>query len=118
VSWYFLAVQRAFRWKFGRREHLEWSYSHYCHLVGKVETSVGGKWLPHRPSVVGVSCNLRDTLRRFNALSDDNLDVVFLLRRRSEGGMNNFVTEDTSVIKERVARGSKVLPKKLSTECV
>ena len=32
--------------------------------------------------------------------------------------MNNFVTEDTSVIKERVARGGQVLPKRQSTECV
>ena len=30
-------------------------------------------------------------LWRFNARSDVNLDVVVLLRRRSEGGMNNFV---------------------------
>jgi hypothetical protein len=39
------------------------------------------------------------------ARSDGNLDVVVLLRRRSEDGMNNFVTEDASVIKEMVARG-------------
>ena len=36
----------------------------------------------------------------------------------SEVGMNNFVTEDASVIKERVARGGQVLPKRRSTECV
>jgi hypothetical protein len=38
--------------------------------------------------------------------------------RRSEGGMNNFVTEDASIFKERVARGGQVLPKRRSTECV
>jgi hypothetical protein len=48
----------------------------------------------------------------FNARSDGNLDVVVLLRRRSEGGINNFVTE------ERVVRGGHVLPKRRSTECV
>jgi hypothetical protein len=37
--------------------------------------------------------------------SDDNLDIVVVLRRRSKGGMNNFIMEDASVIKERVARG-------------
>ena len=47
-------------------------------------------------SVVGVSWNLRDVtvLWQFNARSDGNLDFVVLLRRRSEGGMNNFVKED------------------------
>ena len=71
-------------------------------------------------SVVGVSWNLRDVtvLWQFNARSDGNLDFVVLLRRRSEGGMNNFVTEDSSVIKERVARGGQVLPKRRSTEFV
>jgi hypothetical protein len=57
-------------------------------------------------------------LWRFNARSDGNLDVVVLLRRRSEGGRKNFVTEDASVIKERVAWGGQVLPKRRSTECV
>ena len=53
-----------------------------------------------------MSWNLRDVtvLWRFNARSDGNLDVVVLPRRRSEGGMNSFVTEDASVIKERVDR--------------
>ena len=50
--------------------------------------------------------------------SDGNLDVVVLLRCRSEGGMNNFVTEVASVIKERVVWGGQVLPKRRSTECV
>jgi hypothetical protein len=54
----------------------------------------------------------------FNARSDDNLDVVVHLRRWTEGGMNSFLTEDASVIKERVARGGQVLPKRRSTECV
>jgi hypothetical protein len=49
---------------------------------------------------------------------DGNLDVVVLLRHRYEGGVNNFVTEDASVIKERVTRGGQVLPKRRSTECV
>jgi hypothetical protein len=55
-----------------------------------------------------VSWKLRDVtvLWQFTARFDGNLDVVVLVRRRSEGGMNNFVTEDASVIKERVARGS------------
>jgi hypothetical protein len=76
--------------------------------------------LPHRPSVVGVSWNLRNVtdLVRFNARSDSNLDVVVLLRRRSEGGMNTFTTEDASVIKERAARGGQMLPKRRLTECV
>jgi len=47
-----------------------------------------------------------------------NLDVLVLLRRRFEDGMNNFVTEDASVIKEIVARGGQVLQKRRSTECV
>jgi len=73
-----------------------------------------GKWLPHRPSVVDVSWNLRDVtvLWWFNARCDGNLDVVVVLRRWSEGGMNSFVTEDASVIKERVARRGQVLPKR------
>jgi hypothetical protein len=50
--------------------------------------------------------------------SDDDLEVVVFLRRRSEGGMNNSVTEHASVIKERVARVSQVLPKRLSSECI
>jgi hypothetical protein len=67
-----------------------------------------------------VSWNLRDVtvLWQFNARSDSNLDVLVLMRRRSEGGMNNFVTEDASVIKERVVWGGQVLPKRRSTECV
>ena len=67
-----------------------------------------------------MSWNLRDVtvLLRFNGRSDGNLDVVVLLRRRSEGGMNNFVTEDASAIKENVARVGQVLPKGQSTECV
>jgi hypothetical protein len=32
--------------------------------------------------------------------------------------VNNFVTEDTSVIKERVAWGSQMLLKRLLTECM
>jgi hypothetical protein len=44
---------------------------------------------------------------RFNARSDGNLDVVVLLRRRFDGGMNSFVTQDASLIKERAARGAK-----------
>jgi hypothetical protein len=59
-----------------------------------------------------------EILWRFKARSDGELDVVVLLRRRSEGCMNNFVTEDVSVVKERVARGGQVLPKRRSTECV
>ena len=55
---------------------------------------------------------------RFKARSDGNLDVLVALRCRSEGGLNNFVTEDASVIKERVARGGQVLPKRRSTGCV
>jgi hypothetical protein len=51
--------------------------------------------MPHRPSVVGVFWNLW----RFNAHSEGNFDVVVLLRRRSKGGMNNFVTKDACVIK-------------------
>jgi hypothetical protein len=43
----------------------------------------------------GVSWNLW----RFKARSDGNLDAVVVLRRRSEGGMNIFVTEDASVIR-------------------
>ena len=67
-----------------------------------------------------MSWNLRDVtvLWRFNARSDGNLDVVVLLRRRSEGDMNSFVTEEASVIKEKVARGGQVLPERRSTECV
>jgi hypothetical protein len=48
-----------------------------------------------------VSWNLRDVITvlwLFNTRSDGNFDVVVILRRRSEGGMNNFVTEDASVI--------------------
>ena len=49
-----------------------------------------------------MSCNLRDVrvLWRFNARSDGNFDVVVLLKRRSEDGMNSSVTEDASVIKD------------------
>jgi hypothetical protein len=47
------------------------------------------------PTVFDVSWNLW----RFNVRSDGSLDVVVLLRRRSEGGMKNFVTEDASLIK-------------------
>ena len=67
-----------------------------------------------------MSWNLRDVtvLWRFNAHSDGNLDVVVLLRRPSEGGMDIFVTEDASVIKEMAARRGQVLPKRRSTECV
>jgi len=67
-----------------------------------------------------MSWNLRDVtvLWRFNARSNGNLDVVVLLRRRSEGGMNNFITEDASVTKERIVRGGQVLPKRWSTECL
>jgi hypothetical protein len=67
-----------------------------------------------------VSWNLRDVtvLWRFNARFDGNLEVVDPLRRRFEGGMNNFVTEDASVVKEMVARGGQVLPKRGPTECV
>jgi hypothetical protein len=50
--------------------------------------------------------------------SDSNLDVMVFLRHQSEGGMNNFITEDASDIKERVTRGGQVLPKRLSAECV
>jgi hypothetical protein len=57
-------------------------------------------------------------LCRSNARSYINFDIVVLLRRRSEGGMNNFVREDASVIKERVARRGQVLPKRRLTECV
>jgi hypothetical protein len=48
--------------------------------------------------------NFRDVtdLWHFNGPSDGNLDVVVLLRRLSEGGMNSFVTEDASVIKENM----------------
>ena len=35
-----------------------------------------------------------------------------ILRRRSVGGMNSFVKEDASVIKESVARGGQVSPKR------
>jgi hypothetical protein len=54
-----------------------------------------------------VSWNLR---WRFNARSDGYLDIVVLLRRRSEGGMNNFVTEDASIIpgKGRAGRPSVI----------
>jgi hypothetical protein len=49
--------------------------------------------------------------------SDSSLDIMVLLRHRSEGGMNNFVTDDASVIKERVAQGGfagmGVLPQQL-----
>jgi hypothetical protein len=38
--------------------------------------------------------------------------------RSGPPGMNNFVIEDASVIKERVAKGGQVLPKRRSTECV
>jgi hypothetical protein len=48
-------------------------------------------------------------LWRFNARSDGNLAVVVLLRRQSEGGMNNFVTENASVFKESVAQRGQVL---------
>ena len=67
-----------------------------------------------------MSWNLRDVtvLWLLNARSNGNLDIVVLLRRRSEGGMNNFITEDASVIKERVARGGQVLLKRRSTECM
>jgi hypothetical protein len=51
------------------------------------------------------SWRVLEFLWRFNARSDGNLNVAVLLRRRSEGGKNNFVTEDVSVIKESVARG-------------
>jgi hypothetical protein len=60
-------------------------------------------------------CN---NLWRFNARFDGNLDVVVLLIRRPEGGMNSFVTEDASVIKERDARGGQMLPKRRSAECL
>jgi hypothetical protein len=48
-----------------------------------------------------VSWNLRDVtvLWRFNERSDCNLDVVVLLRRRSEGGMNSLIIEGASVVK-------------------
>jgi hypothetical protein len=65
-----------------------------------------------------VPWNLRDVLWQFDARSDGNLDVVALLKRRSEGGINKFVTEDASVIKERVVRRGLALPKRRSTECV
>ena len=63
-----------------------------------------------------MSWNLRyvTVLWRFNA----RFDILFHLRRRSEGGMNSFVTEDASVIKERVARGGVVLPQRRVTEYV
>jgi hypothetical protein len=51
-----------------------------------------------------VSWNLRD-VTAFSVHSDGSLDVVVLLGRQSEGGMNNFITEDASVIKERVTQG-------------
>jgi hypothetical protein len=54
----------------------------------------------------------------FNARSHGNMDVVVLMRRRSKCNMNSFFIEDASVIKERVARGSQVLSKARSTECV
>jgi hypothetical protein len=57
-------------------------------------------------------------LWRFNARSNGNLDDVVLLRRRSKGGMNNFVPADASVVKKRVARGDQVLPTRQSTGCV
>jgi hypothetical protein len=59
------------------------------------------KLLPHRPRVFSLSWNLRNAtaLWQFNARSDGNLGVVVLLRRRSEGGMNSSVTENSSVIK-------------------
>jgi hypothetical protein len=47
----------------------------------------------------GVEIQLSWNLWRFNARSDGNLEVVVLLRRRSEGGMKNFVTEDAFVVK-------------------
>jgi hypothetical protein len=50
--------------------------------------------------------------------SNSNLEVVGLLRSRSEGGMNSFVTEDVSVLKGRVVRGGQVLLKSQLTECV
>ena len=67
-----------------------------------------------------MSWNLRDVtvLWRFSARSDDNFDVVVLLKRRSEYGMNSFVTEDAFVIKEMVALRGQVLPKRRSTERV
>jgi hypothetical protein len=67
-----------------------------------------------------MSWNLCDVtiLWRFNAHSDGNLDVVVLLRRRSKGGMNNFITEDASIIKERVTPRGQVLPKRWPTECM
>ena len=45
-----------------------------------------------------MSWNLRDVtvLWLFNARSDGNLEVVVLQRRRSEGVLNSFVTEDLS----------------------
>jgi hypothetical protein len=55
----------------------------------------GNGCLTDRPTVVGVSWNLW----WFNARSFGSLDVVVLLRRQSEDGMNNFVTEDASVTK-------------------
>ena len=50
--------------------------------------------------------------------SNGNLDIVVLLRHWTKGGIKNFVTEDASVIKERVVQGGQVLPKRRSTECV
>jgi hypothetical protein len=46
-----------------------------------------------------------------------NEDIVVLLRHQSEGGVNNFVTEDAYVIKKTVAqRGQMLIRQKLLGE--
>jgi hypothetical protein len=62
-----------------------------------------------------VVLNLREVtvLWRFNGRPDDNLDGEVLRHRQFEGGMNNFTTDATSVIKGRVAQEDQALPKTL-----
>jgi hypothetical protein len=80
--------------------------------------SVNQCWKEMAASPTECSWCALEFLWQFNARSNGNLDVVVLMRRWSEGGLNNFVREDASVIKERVARGGQLLPKRRLTECV
>jgi hypothetical protein len=48
--------------------------------------------------------------------SDSNLDIMVLLKCQSKGSMNNFITQDAYVIKERVMWGGQVLLKRQLTE--
>jgi hypothetical protein len=60
-----------------------------------------------RLSLVYLSCYMRDVLWRLNEHYDHNFEALVLLRRQSEGGKNNFITEDAS----SSAKGSRGVAK-------